>query len=250
MKIGFTSTTFRQIRSLDRIVEIAKKAGAYCIEWGGDIHVKDISAAKSAKEKCDAAGLIISSYGSYYVIGSGEEKKWESICEIAATMNAKTVRVWLGKKGSAETNDEEYKSLVSDAKKICAVAKKYNLIVAPECHPNTYNDSTDAFLKIAGDINEENFRTYFQSLYRDWKYDEDRLDRTCRYIENFHISYSERMRMQAFHKNDKDYVNKILKKIWQLDTDGIVLIEYTYFLLPGCLIKDIKRTKKILGVKE
>ena len=55
MKIGFTSTSFRQIRNLDKIVSIAVAAGVDCIECGGDIHVKDVKTAQYAKKICDEA---------------------------------------------------------------------------------------------------------------------------------------------------------------------------------------------------
>ena len=49
MQIGFTSTSFRQIKSLDKIVQIAVDSGVDCIEWGGDIHIKNVDSAKYAK---------------------------------------------------------------------------------------------------------------------------------------------------------------------------------------------------------
>ncbi len=61
MKIGFTSTSFRQIRSIEKIMKTASESGADCIEWGGDIHIKDKDTAKRAKKLCDDAGIMISS---------------------------------------------------------------------------------------------------------------------------------------------------------------------------------------------
>lgn len=244
MEIGFTSTTFRQIKNLEKIVDIAKRAGADCIEWGGDIHVKTIDDAKKAKALCEKSGLLISSYGSYYVVGSNDYEEWTRICKFASEMGAESIRVWLGKKGSAKTGTEEYKNLLSDAKRICAQAKEYGLIVSPECHKNTYNDNTDAFLNFARELDADNFRTYFQSRYLDWEYDADRLERTVSLIENVHISYSECVRMQFFGKKDKTYVSKILRKLSELDYSGRVLLEYTYFGLPSYFEKDISRLRK------
>ena len=36
--IGFTTVTFRK-KSVEEIIDIAKKAAINCIEWGGDVHV-------------------------------------------------------------------------------------------------------------------------------------------------------------------------------------------------------------------
>ena len=209
MKVGFTSTSFRQIKSIEKIVKIASESGADCIEWGGDIHVKDVQTAKRAKKLCDDAGIMISSYGSYYRVGSKNSDEWKNICEIASATGAKSIRVWLGSCDSEITDEKTYNLLVEDGKAICAVADEYNLTVCPECHDNTYNNNTDAFLKICRDIGCENFRTYFQSRYKKREYDLDRIERTLPYIESVHISYSEQSREQ-FPKFNPDYINILL----------------------------------------
>ncbi len=250
MQIGFTTTTFRNIRNIEKIIEIAIDAGIDCIEWGGDIHVKDVETAKRVKKLCDDAKIIISSYGSYYRIGSCDNKEWQRICEIASAMGAKSVRVWLGKADSEKTDDSTYTKLVEDAKAICNAASEYGLTVCPECHDNTYNNNTDAFLKIKNDIACDNFRTYFQSRYRKKAYDLDRIERTCPYIENVHISYSELTREQ-FPKYDPSYMDALLDKLTEVGFDGNILIEYTYIFsymgIPLCLKNDIEKLKKKLG---
>ena len=100
MDFGFTTTPFRQIKDLEKIVNIARQAEADCIEWGGDKHVKSIEDALRAKQLCDKAGIRINSYASYYRVGCKNAGEWKKICEIASTMGARSVRVWLGKADS------------------------------------------------------------------------------------------------------------------------------------------------------
>lgn len=250
MNIGFTTTSFRQIKSIEKIVKIASDSGVDCIEWGGDIHVKDVETAKRAKELCDAARISISSYGSYYRVGSKNAAEWKNICEIASAMGAKSVRVWLGERDSEITDENTYKLLVDDAKAICSVANEYNLIVCPECHDNTFNNNTDAFLKIHGDICCDNFKTYFQSRYKRLEYDLDRLERTLPFIESIHISYSEQSREQ-FPKFNPRYINSLLDKIVSLGFDGNILVEYTYLFcwagVPSSMKKDVAKIKAKVG---
>lgn len=227
MRIGFTSTSFRQIKSIEKVVKIASSSGAECIEWGGDVHVRDVQTAKRAKKLCDDAGIFITSYGSYYRVGSKDAQEWKNICEISSALGAESVRVWLGTCDSEVTDEKTYRLLVEDAKSICSVAKKYNLIVCPECHDKTFNNNTDAFLKIREDIGCENFRTYFQSRYKRKDYDLDRIERTLPYIESVHISYSEQSREQ-FPKLNPRYIDSLLDKIFSLNFDGNILVEYTY----------------------
>ena len=250
MQIGFTSTSFRQIKSLEKIVNIARDSGVDCIEWGGDVHVKDVESARKAKKLCDDAGIKISSYGSYYRVGSKNASEWEKICKIAHTMGAESVRVWLGKADSEKTDDATYRNLVEDAKAICSVAKEYGLIVCPECHDNTYNNNTDAFLKIQKDISCDNFRTYFQSRYKRKEYDLDRIERTLPFTQSVHISWSEQLREQ-FPKHDKGYIDVLLDKIVSLGFDGNLLIEYTYLFsyigLASSMKKDVAKIKAKVG---
>lgn len=250
MRTGFTSTSFRQIRSLEKIVSIAQTCNVDCIEWGGDIHVKDIATAEHAKKLCDAAGIAVSSYASYYRTGTANTDEWKKICSIAKALGADSVRVWLGNKDSEKTDANTYNQLVKDAKNICAIASEYGLVVCPECHDNTYNNNTDAFLKIREDIKCENFRTYFQSRYRKIIYDLDRIDRTMPYIESIHISYSEQCREQ-FPKHNPDYIDTLLKKIISCGFDGNLLIEYTYLFsylgIPSAMKKDIQKLKTKVG---
>ncbi len=252
MNIGFTSTTFRNIRSHKKIVEIALRAGVDCIEWGADVHVKDVVTAKMVKKLCDDAGINICSYGSYYRVGSKDIKKWEAICQTASAMNAAWVRVWLGTCDSEKTNDVQYRNIAEDARAICQIAEKYGLLVCPECHDNTFNNNTDAFLKIQRDVDCHNFKTYFQSRYKKKEYDLDRIERTIQYINCVHVSYSE-LRREQFPKYDPTYMNALIQQLTEMKFDGTVLLEYTYlfgyFGVPSCLIQDIQKLKKGFGVK-
>ena len=223
--IGFTSTTFRQL-NVDKIIDIAVKAGAECIEWGGDIHVKDVETAKEVKIKCDKVNLTISSYGGYYRVGSNLVENWRKNCEIATALGAKTIRVWLGIKGSNKTTDNEFLNLVSDGKQMAQVASKYGLIIASECHANTYNDTAESTIKFLKAVDKDNFKTYFQSRYRDTECDCNRLIYTLPYVQNVHISYSEKLRMQIFHK-----------KIF------LLIISFCFYLL--CLMCGILKNRDI-----
>lgn len=253
MHFGFTSTTLRQIKDIEKIVGIAVDSGAECIEWGGDIHVKDIETAKHAKDLCDKAGIRICSYGSYYRVGSDDLSEWKKICEIANAMNARTVRVWLGKADSEKTSEAEYKKLVEDVKSMCDVAAEYGLDVCPECHGNTYNNNTDAFLKIRKDVGFDNFTTYFQSLYRRLKYDLDRIERTAEYIGCVHVSYFEQFREQ-FPKLNPKYMDKLLEKLAECGYDGDVLVEFTFFSyhhgMPSAMKKELEMLRKKAGELE
>lgn len=243
-RLGVASVTFRN-KTVPETVEIAKNAGVEYIEWGGDVHVKTLEDAKRAKKLCDENGIKICSYGSYYRVGCGDKSKWEEICLIADAMNASSVRVWLGEKDSEETTQAEYERILEDLKYICAVAQKYNLLVCPECHDNTYNNNTDAFLKIKNEMKADNFKTYFQSRYFRFGYDIDRIERTFDFIENVHVSYRDLVIEQRFRKKDKYYLDKLIKKLSEMNFEGVVLIEFTKGSEEKHFLKDVEKIKNI-----
>ncbi len=252
MKLGFTTTSFRQIRNREKIVNIARDCGADILEWGGDIHVKTVADAEHAKRLCDAAGIGVSSYGSYYRVGSEKPDEWKAVCEIAAAMGCGSVRVWLGVKDSQKTDETEYQTLVRDARSCCDTAAEYGLAVSCECHDNTYNNDTNAFLKIQKDADRENFRTYFQSRYRKKAYDLDRIERTLPFIESVHVSFSEQRREQ-FPRYDGAYLDALLDRLLESGFDGNLLLEYTYLCgywgIPAAMKRDMEKIRKRVGLQ-
>lgn len=242
LKLGLCSVTFRK-KSAAQVIEIAKNAGIGYIEWGGDIHVTNKEEARIVKSICDNEDIKINSYGSYFNSAEFDEKKWEQICDIAKTMGAASVRIWLGKKNSEETDDKEYHILLENTKKMCDIAKKYSLTVCPECHDNTFNNNTDAILRFIKDLQKENFSTYFQSRYFRMEYDLDRIDRTFDFTENVHISYRDLKREQRFRKKDKNYLDTLLKKLLGKNFDGIVMVEFVDYDSEKVFYKDIEKLK-------
>ncbi len=242
-RIGLTSTTFKK-KSIEQIVSVAQKAGVEYIEWGENYHVNTPEDAKKTKALCDAAGINIRSYGSYYRVGTNDEEAIKRICKVASIMGAESIRVWLGRKNSEETSNEEYLNLLADAKALCTEAEKYGLIICPECHDHTYNNNTDAFLQFKKALGCSNFATYYQSRYFRFEYDLDRIDRTYDYIKDVHISFSEVRREQRFRKKNRKYLPAILEKLKEKDFDGIVMIEFTAFSSERCFIGDVRRLRK------
>ena len=242
-RLGLCSVTFRK-KSAAEVIEIAKRAGVEYIEWGGDIHVTSREDARLVKSVCDNENIKISSYGSYFNCIDYDERKWTEVCEIAQRLGAPCVRVWLGRKNSEVTNEKEYRKLCENTGKMCDIAKKYSLVVSPECHDNTFNNNTDAFLKIAGELKRDNFSTYFQSRYFRMEYDLDRIDRTFDYIRDVHVSYRDLKREQRFRKKDRNYLDTLLKKLGEKNFSGIVMVEFVSRDSERVFLKDIARLKK------
>ena len=241
-KLGLCSVTFRK-KTSEEVVSIAKKAGISFIEWGSDVHVKTIDDAKKVKALCDKEDIKISSYGSYFNCAKYDEGKWIDTCKIAKEMGAESIRIWLGKKNSQVTKEKEYQLLLENTKRMCDIAAEYGLLVCPECHDNTFNNNTDAILRFIGELQRDNFKTYFQSRYFRMEYDLDRIDRTYPYIKDVHVSYRDLKREQLLRKKDKNYLDTLLKKLKEKGFDGIVMIEFVSASSEKSFLTDTEKLK-------
>lgn len=166
------------------------------------------------------------------------------VCEIAKKMEAPSIRIWLGKKNSEEMSDKEYRTLLENTKKMCDIASDYGLDVCPECHDNTFNNNTDAFLRLKKDLQKDNFKTYFQSRYFRMEYDLDRIDRTFEFIRDVHISYRDLKKEQLHRKKDIFYLDKLLKKLKSKSFDGIVMVEFVDFDSERVFYRNVRKLKK------
>lgn len=242
--IGFTSVSLRKY-SIEEVVKAAVGAKADFIEWGSDVHIKTPEDARLAKKLCDENGIAINSYGSYYRIGSFNHIEWSNICECASIMGAKYIRTWLGTKGSAATTRKEYEKLLADARICCGAAAEKGLIVSNECHPNTYNDTTASALEFLSDIGRDNMKTYYQSWYRDENGDMEKLCSLFPFVTDVHVSFSELVKFQRFHKKDPDFIKKILCRLKALGFNGGIIIEFTENNNVADLINDMERLREL-----
>ena len=245
--IGYTTVTFRDM-TIQENVKFAKESGMECLEWGGDLHITDIDSARLARELCLSEGIAISAYGSYYTLGQGNISDWARVVAIASELGAPVIRVWLGKKGSDKFSDIEFDELVIEAQSMADEASKYGIIIASECHQNTYNDTTDSALAFLDAVGRDNYRTYYQSRYLDMATDLDKLDRLYDYVDNTHISFSEVTYNQRHFscKKDKYALEKVINRLVEKDYKGNIIIEFCKKNKTKYFMRDIVRFRECM----
>ena len=163
--IGLTSVTFRNL-SCAEVIASCKKAGLKCIEWGSDVHVPpdDTTNAEAVRRATQEAGLYVSSYGSYYWLGTeGQDPAcFRAYAEAALALGAPLIRVWAGHTSFDRTAREAYEKLIEETRFLCDMASEYGLTVAFEYHDHTLNDTGEHALILVRDVAQENFGVYFQ----------------------------------------------------------------------------------------
>lgn len=209
---GLVSITFRQ-HSAELIVEKAKDAGLQYIEWGSDVHVPENNLKNSERVRSltEAAGLKISSYGTYYKLG--KSMNIAPYLETAKVLGANIVRIWAGEKASGETDDKVRKNLILEAKDVCKKASKYDMKIQFEYHRNTLTDTAESALKLLEEIDESNCGLYWQPQYtRTFEENMKELDMLLPYVEIIHIFYWDESDNRLFLHDGMNEIREYIKK--------------------------------------
>lgn len=187
MHLGLVSVTFRQL-SPREIVDLVRQADLEGIEWGGDVHVPhgDLKRAAEVRAMTEDAGLKVVAYGSYYRAGQGAS--FDEILETAKELNAPTIRIWAGIKGSEETSTEEREKIVKDIQNACQQAETHGMTVSLEYHRGTLTDEIESCMTLVHEVDIENLRLYWQpdTLVPHRQRTED-LKKAIKHVSNVHV---------------------------------------------------------------
>jgi len=162
---GLVSITFRKL-STQEVIDLVVRAGLKGIEWGGDIHVPhgDVAKANEVRRQTLDAGLAVAAYGSYYRVGASEDKglSFGSVLDSAAALDAPTIRVWAGEKGSVETTASERSAIIADAQRIADLAQSRGVAVSLEYHGGTLTDTRESVRQLMEEISHPNLDFLWQ----------------------------------------------------------------------------------------
>jgi sugar phosphate isomerase/epimerase len=137
------------LRSADpaEVIDVAARSGLAAIEWGADVHVPDVQAAREVRAATEAAGLAVASYGSYFLRRGPSD--FAPVLETARALGAPRIRIWAGWLGSAASTQEHREGVT----RMVRVAAGHGIELAFEFHGGTLTDtvsSTVALLASTG----------------------------------------------------------------------------------------------------
>jgi len=162
MKPGLVSVTFRDLQPTE-IMALCRKCGLQGIEWGGDVHAPhgDTEGAREILELSRALGLEVAAYGSYYRAGESprEGLSWAQVLASARAMQAPLIRVWAGKRGSAEADEAYVGRVIDDLRRICQASE---IAVACEFHGGTLCDSGQAARRVLEAVDHPRLKMLWQ----------------------------------------------------------------------------------------
>jgi 3-dehydroshikimate dehydratase len=188
-KPGLVSISFRS-HSPKEIMEAARDAGLYAIEWGSDVHAPcgDIEKLNSIAALQKEYGIRCCSYGTYFRMGSNSPEEIIPYIKAAKILGTDILRIWCGNKGSDQYTDDEKKALFNEAKKLSEIAKNENATLCLEFHPNTFSDTLESSLEIIKAADSSNFRMYWQpNQFRSIVSNLYEAEMIAEYVVNIHV---------------------------------------------------------------
>ncbi len=186
---GLVSVSFRD-RAPSEIMNACAACGLAAIEWGSDVHAPATDLARLAaiaREQRDA-GVVCSSYGSYFRVGKDAPADIEPYIAAAQALGTDTIRIWCGVKGSAEHSDADAARIVDACAAIVRTAEREGVKLCTEFHIDTFTDCAETVLALARALGSPSFKTYWQPNQNksvDWNLAAARA--AAPLVENIHV---------------------------------------------------------------
>ena len=234
---GLVSVTFRELAPSE-IVRLTAKAGMDGIEWGGDIHVPpgQITLAREVYQMTADAGLKALAYGSYYRVGEKEEKPFEAILETASELHTRVIRVWAGRRASAEADPKYWDHVINESRRIAELASAEGITVAYEFHGRTLTDTDEIAVRLVEEVAHPHMKSYWQ-IPND-RDAESSLKTVLPWLTNIHVFYWEQERLML--AKGSDVWNRLLKIIQSTGRDHSAMIEFVKDNDPDNFLMDAK----------
>jgi len=160
---GLCSITFHSQPAED-VLALAATAGLEGMEWASKSHVPvgDLPIAEQVKTETEGAGLAVTSYGTYYRVGSGED--FSPLLETALALGAPLIRVWAGQKDYAKSSPEEIGHIVDETLRLGDLCDTVGVKIGFEYHDGTLTSRNAGATAFASLVEHPAVRFYWQPL--------------------------------------------------------------------------------------
>jgi sugar phosphate isomerase/epimerase len=150
--------------SVERVVEVATRAGLGCIEWGADVHAPpgDLPRLDEVRRRTEDAGLRVASYGSYWRAGVDDIRQVRRAIEATQRLGAHRVRIWAGAVGSAHTDPPTRQRVVTATREAAEIAAGHGVSLSFEFHADTLTDNAQSTLDLLREVDHPAVSTYWQ----------------------------------------------------------------------------------------
>jgi len=163
LRPGLCSITLAAF-SPEEVVALASETGLEGIEWAAKNHapVGDLAAAQRARALCESAGLVVTSYGTYFRTGGGED--FQPVLDTAVALGAPIIRVWAGNQNYAQADAEVIRRVVDETLSLADRAQAAGVQLGFEHHDGTFTSRNAGAIAFAEAVQHPAVRFYWQPL--------------------------------------------------------------------------------------
>ena len=162
---GLCSVTFDDL-PVATILSLVADTGLQGIEWGARHHVLhgDLETAKNVGEQTREAGLIVSSYGSYYRLGvsAREGLPFQTVAATARALGAPVIRIWAGNREFGNVTAGDVSAWAEETRQIADVAMDIGVKIAFEYHGGTLTNTSSHALQFIEEVDRPDVYFYWQ----------------------------------------------------------------------------------------
>ncbi len=252
---GLVSKTF-QHKSIEEVLILCQKAGLKGIEWSENAHISadDSEAAVALRQKTEAAGIHVAGYGSYFRLGTEEDPAAafaRSLCS-AEALHAPYIRIWAGRKPSAEVSTDERKKLAEEARMVTEMASAKGIITALEWHRNTLTDTNASAMRLLDETDHTDLRCLWQPTCA------LSVEERCAGIDlleargilmNLHVYYWPQQNLRRPLREGIDYWQTYLRHV-HTDEDRYALLEFVMDDSEEQFLEDADILQKLIHHRE
>ena len=239
----------------DEVVVLAARAGLTGVEWSGRSHVPhgDTARAVEVRRMTEDAGLRVSSYGSYYrlVEGPDDGLGFRVVLEAGLALGAPEIRIWAGRKGSVEADEDYRKRAEEESRRLAAMAATEGVTLAFEFHGNTLTDTPESALALLEAVDLPNVRSYWQeSACRTAAENAAALEAMAPWLTNLHVQHMATVNGESRRvplTKGRDAWRRYLEIASKAPGDRYALIEFVRDNDPEQLVKDARALVKWLA---
>ena len=192
LKTGICSVSFRSL-SVDEVIKVVSESGLSAIEWGSDVHAPcgNIDNLKYIAKAQKAAGLVCSSYGTYYFVGINPTEQIRDYINAAKILGTNVLRLWCGKKNYTDMTEEERETLIDECRRLAKIAEQEGAVLCMECHDNSFTNTADGAVYLMNSVNSKAFRMYWQANEKTVEDNIKFAKAIAPFVENIHVFYYE-----------------------------------------------------------
>lgn len=163
LRPGLCSITLASI-SAEEVLALAGEAGLEGVEWAAKNHVPvgDLATAERVRALSKSAGLAVTSYGTYFRVGGGED--FQPVLDTAVALGAPILRVWAGSQNYAQADAETIRRIVAETLSLADRAQTAGVRIGFEHHDGTFTSRNVGAIAFAEAVQHPAVCFYWQPL--------------------------------------------------------------------------------------